>query len=227
MEQAMSGIAALLALAMGTVGPERSDWQGAVEPEASVSEATVQCGPERWVGEPGMRADRFVGAMTSECEAALAGSRGDVGRLQDRLSDATLRENEIHAGPIEETYEGLPSVRFDLTSRRTELGESLVLRLDLHLASDDLSRLVFDSLSTKIEGGGNAQYLKRLDTRMAVDRASDDGRFRFAMTNAVEVEKPWYAPTGIFVSKLKEGLREQYLSRRNAWVNQLADQLAR
>ncbi len=219
MEQSIAGLAALLALAMGTVGP--------VEPKWQESTASIQCGLETWVGEPGMRGNRFVGAITSVCEAVLASSRGDVGRLQDRLSDAALRENEVHQGPIDETYEGLPSIRMDLTSRRTEMGENLVLRLDLHLASDDRSRLVFDSLSTKIEGSGNAQYLKKLDTRMEVSRASEEGRFRFATTHAVQIEKPWYAPTGVFVSKLKGGLREQYLSRREAWVNQLADQLAR
>ena len=172
-----------------------------IEP-MTVGDLTAQwtCADPQWVNEPGMVNDQFVGILSNECTIEAPNTERNMKGAQDFFIETTNKSRVIHKGPVDETYESLPSKYYDVTVR-DQGEEEVVVRQDVHLATDLKTRVIYDMKSTSIEGSGLAGYLRFVATRIQVDGA---GPLKVRVRNEVRVEKPWYAPEGIFVSKSKE-----------------------
>ena len=59
--------------------------------------------------------------------------------------------------------------------------------------------------TTKVEATGRAKQTRLVFYNDKI-KIGKNNQFRVKITEETHVEKPWYAPSGIFLDKVKEGL---------------------
>jgi hypothetical protein len=169
-----------------------------------------------------MAGSTLSGEFGAEC--VVSGTAGGgLPSLDSYLVAQAALSTEVHAGPTPEAWDGLPSTAFDVTNRM-EGKDGVTVRSDLHVATDGETRLRFDALSKKVEGSGNAGYIRRIDIGLEV-RPESAGTWRFQLVNGIDVKKPWFAPTGMFKSEVDKSVRAQFATSRDDLMPKLADQL--
>jgi len=128
----------------------------------SVRNVEWQCEKPVWTAGPLMDGEMFKGALTAPCVFKGHGG-GSFLKLRLVLNDWLVAEaTAVHAGPIDETYQGMPSTYFDVTVS-TKNPNVQGVRMDVHIAGDDVSHLLINNFSKQIIATGTGKYLKRLD----------------------------------------------------------------
>ncbi|MBI3543659.1 MAG: hypothetical protein HY075_10345 [Deltaproteobacteria bacterium] len=181
------------------------------------------CSNPYWVGSHEVRGGMFAGQLETTCLVEGATGKGLVS-LNSRLLKSAVHDVVVHEGPVAETYEGLHGYRFDVTEK---LGKSdpLYLRQNIHVATDERTRLVYASLSSAIRGTGFAEYLKQMDTRLDVKPAESAGSYQIRMRSRLRAERPWYAPSDVFRAKVESIALEKFSFARATILPTLANAL--
>ncbi|HAR43082.1 MAG TPA: hypothetical protein DCS07_10720 [Bdellovibrionales bacterium] len=180
------------------------------------------CQPAEWLSTPELKNGIFTAALTSECTVGAPGGR--VLNLDQYLLDRVGQGTTIHEGPISETYADLPSIRYDLSMRLENDGNPVTIRSDVHFATDRKDRFVYASASKDIEATGTASYLKKVTERVEVT-AQPESQFRFSVSSSIEVEQPWYAPSGAFKSQTTKSFVSNFQSARDQRVPHWGEKL--
>jgi hypothetical protein len=182
------------------------------------------CGAVAWTPNSGLNGALFDGGLVSDC--TVKGTKGTgFPTLQDFVVRKVTSESRVNAGPNSETYVGLPGVKYDVTLTIKSSQGDVELRQDVHIATDNVNRLVFDSFSTDVSGTGYAEYLKRLDVTIDVIKTAKAGTYTIHVGNATQIEKPWFAPEGMFLEKIKPAMEQKFREIRDQVVPQIADNL--
>lgn len=181
----------------------------------SLANSGYTCQAPSWDTEPKAKGGSiYVAAMSTRCKLQPK-LGGDFGKLQAFSIQQLKARGQILTGPIDENFEGLPSqfIHYKLPIKTAKL--EVTMWQDIHLATDGTSKFVSVTRSTKIQGKGNAEYLKKGDTRVVITKSSTRGEDIAELEFYTEVEKPWFAPEGIFISKLKEMVPSQFAEVRD------------
>lgn len=178
-----------------------------------------------WTDPPVVQNDLFKGTLFVECEfKALSG--GGFPQLRDYLLETIVNESqEVHAGPIEETYEGLPSTYYDTTTVFEEDGSTAAIRGEFHVATDEIEHLINDYLSKKISGSGMAGYVKKADLRSDVFVTDTDQWYRIEASAHTEIERPWYVPGSIFKDEVIKKIETEVENRKEEIINEVANNI--
>src|SRR4051794_15366900 len=92
------------------------------------------CTQPQWLGNPGMNGrGNLEATLPSSCRITLD-SAGSIATLNGALIQYLTTENQVNSGPFQETYQGMPAVRYDLTNTSVENGYKTVMRLDTYMA---------------------------------------------------------------------------------------------
>lgn len=173
------------------------------------------CQAPSWETEPKAKGGSiYMAAMSTRCKLQPK-LGGDFGKLQAFSIEQLKARGTILSGPIDENFEGLPSqfVQFKLPIKTAKL--EVTMWQDIHIATDGTTKFVSSTRSTKIQGKGNAEYLKKGDTRVVITKSSTRGEDIAELEFYTEIEKPWFAPEGIFISKFKEMVPDQFAEVRD------------
>ncbi len=163
--------------------------------------------------------------LSTLCNITLE-NLGDLTELETYFLNWISKEFEIHATIESETPQGLFEKRFKVTATTVENGDQVSIRQVLTLLSDKKSFLKLDSESKSIKGSGNTIYLKSNRYTYEVSQDSvDSKKFSLKASLVVQVEKPWYAPEGIFVSHVKEGVRVSFVQKIEKLIQPLGTEL--
>jgi hypothetical protein len=181
---------------------------------------------------------RLEATITASCTIKVSSPSGIAALNQNILKTIPLG-NTVYSGPTPEEYQGMASTYFDVSNKSTEGGNTVIARFNIHVATDSNTKLLETWTSQSISGTGNSQYLKVLNfqeevTRDArgigpeeeiVDPAESSDSFQFKITQSLELEKPWYAPKELFISKAKEGILSDFVTTANKDAETVAEQL--
>jgi len=185
------------------------------------------CEAPKWAGSPGIDQGYFKGTLKMNCQfTAINGAGFDNLRTYLMKKVTTAPEVvKVHSGPTDETYLNMPSVKYDVTVIAARGEDALTIRQDAHLATDSMTRMVLDTVSTQAWGEGYGQYIKRLNVGLDVGATKSASLYTTVLSTRTVVEKPWYAPTGMFESKVKEAMIDKMTQAGEVVSIELAQQL--
>lgn len=190
------------------------------------------CSAPKWVREPSRDSSTQGGnnfhaaSLESTCRIQPR-LGGDLARLKTFSLEELKSRGTILSGPDDEIFEGLPGerlpgshVRYMLPIKTAEV--ELTLWQDIHIATDGTSVWVSSTRSTRIQGKGDAAYVRKADTEVVIRHSGPGLEDEARITFYTEVQKPWYAPEGVFVERLKETLPAQFADMRDQAALQAA-----
>lgn len=179
--------------------------------------AGVQCDDARWTQEPKITDGLFTAAIVSDC-TVTAEDGGGLAKLDQYLLAETVKE-EVLGGPFAETFQDLPSVRYDIRSTRTIESvfgtDTVSVRSDARVATDRRTKLLQEAVSKEISGTGNFQYMRKLDYGVRVFPVGD-GTYKVEVWNVLHVKKPSLVPSGFFRDKVAEAMANEFRKTRDA-----------
>lgn len=212
-------ISALFAL-VTTISP----FEPVDRPVVVESSAQWACQPEQWTSGPGLVNGQFRGTLTTDCVVTGATREGLLS-LENFWLGEIKRAAQVHKGPVEETYRGLPSVMYDVTVEYPTDEKPVRIRQNAHVATDKKTRTLYSTESTKIQGPGMASYLRKLDVAIETWPMSDKGGYLVRLTNTVHIDKPWYAPGGVFKNEAEQAAKEQFIKIMGDIMPQISSSL--
>jgi len=187
-----------------------------------------KCGEWRWESEPAETDRIFEARIEMECDidAPLGSS---LARVREEMLATLHRTRKVHAGPDVVTESGLSGVRYDVTIALKDADEGVRVREEAIIASDDRSRLIYQTRSKEISANGMAAYLRRLAFRAEVRRrdaaAGETAGYRVKLWNLVAIERPWYALGVMFRSIAKGKVRDKFEKVRAELLPRIAESL--
>jgi hypothetical protein len=183
--------------------------------------ASWTCSNEAWVSPPVVHKGVLTGSMESTCILKDAPG-GGLSALFKHLTQL-IERGQVHDGPIAETFYGLPGVRYDVTEK---MGKKTIIHVHeiAHLATDGSVRLVYTTASLGVEASGMAGYIKKMNKTLEVE-LQDDGTYRVHIMSEMAVDKPWYAPEGLFVDKATSLAHQKFREVRGLVIPDVAAHL--
>ncbi len=164
--------------------------------------------------------------MVADCTASGEGL-GNVRTLYWSWIEHLQSTQEVHRGPVATKFKRLPGVRFDVVQKiKDDHNDPIFLRVDAHVVSDHSSRFIYSTRSKEVMGKGNSGLVKKMDISVSVTKDSDKpNTYRFRLQDALAVERPWYAPPGIFLSELSRQSLEGFSRTRDRLMTDLVSRM--
>ena len=180
-----------------------------------------ECQAPVWVKNPQWKqGDLYLAEIRANC--VIHPQRGgDFNQLAAFAVDQIKKQATVHKGPVSEIFEGMPAQYFDATVA-IHSKDSVTIRQNVNIATDATSKFVSSSESTNVQGTGYGEYLKRLDSRLEVLSANSVTDHPAQVSFYAEVEKPWYAPEGMFLDEIQKRVPDQFAKVRDRLVSDLA-----
>ena len=172
---------------------------------------TWTCGESTWNEEP--RLDE--GVFRSQLSGLCLVKEGRPGRLKNlsQFIKADIESSgvlQIHEGPISISYQGLSAVKYDVTDDLRSEGSPASIRQSLIFATDEKTKMIYHTNSTKVQGKGMASYLRQVELLAEVEPTLEPGVYLFKFMNRIEVERPWFAMPFIFEPIAKKTAIEKF-----------------
>jgi hypothetical protein len=222
-------VTALVAAISGMVGTQNhfdfsfdTTQQGPLPPPTTPVKYT--CKKPTWPEKPRMSDGRLYATIQATCEFDTIAGTGYV-TLEKYLHEKIQREAfKINKGPISEVYENLDSHFYDVTVKAVgkKSSNTTTIRSDSHIATNFEDKLLFATLSTKIDGEGTSGYLKRLNIKSYVVSTPSALRYEITLTSHFELDKPWFIPGSTFKSEVKSRLEEEIPKQEGAIIQEIA-----
>lgn len=209
--------------------------------------AKWNCTEPKWISPPTYSSGLLKAAQESTCEISETTGHG-FQSLEKFIAVFTESSLKKHAGPVHETYLGLPSVFYDVTqswgfhSKKdwdqigppdlndtpgSETWDNTEIRSEIHIATDNADQLWYVSESKKTVGTGNGAYVKKVDFKAHVTVLSATAPIAYSIwiENLNHISKPWYAPPGKFIDEAKKQATLNFKRQRDTLVPQVAASL--
>ncbi|MEN9723256.1 MAG: hypothetical protein RJB38_1242 [Pseudomonadota bacterium] len=181
----------------------------------------MTCQKPQWLKRPQPKSGSiYLASMSAEC-LVYPELGGDFEKLRAFSIEQLRSRSTIERGPVDVTFEGLPSKYLDVTVKISGKNATTI-RQDVNLATDQHTKFVSSSLSRRIDGTGYGAYLKKVDTRVDVTKTEVKTEDRVVVTFYSEVEKPWYAPEGVFLSEIESRVPGEFAKLRDQVVGEMA-----
>jgi len=186
----------------------------------------VVCEQRMWNPVPKMDSGHLKGGMSVRCKV-YGRNGGGFSTLKKHLEVRTRNSaDKIYRGPVEESYKKMPSVYYDVGMTVDTTSGRVVMRQDVHIATDGVQTLVFDYYSTKMSGTGNAKYLRKGDAGFTLDRLSNEpGFYSIYLWSYFSVKKPGFAPTGYFIKEVKSAMNQEFANQSSEMLKEIVDNL--
>lgn len=162
------------------------------------------CESPVWESEPARLASGNYGAEISAVCTIHPTLGGDLAKLESYVLMQFQQRGSIRVGPIDETFETLPSKYLEVEVQQAGKDFSARIINDVHIATDLTQELRLSTRSKKIIATGYAEYVKRIDTRMELATATAPGEHLAKITVMGEVAKPWFVPEGTLLSEARK-----------------------
>lgn len=186
------------------------------------------CVASEWLKEPAYERSLLSGTIGITCKIEGRAQVGLPG-LKAHLHEKVRAESkEILEGPIDEVYADLPSQRYLGVVEITSSNNSVWMKQEAHIASNDVSQVKFATFSKEIRGDGYARYLKvanagfNLDTEAEI---TDPQLHTVAFWADFTVEKPFLIPGGVFKNQVVESVENGFQEQITSFAAEVRDNL--
>lgn len=170
------------------------------------ADTDFRCDPSYWVTEPEFIDDTFRGTREAKCYPKLTKSVQDI---STDLRKDLESNNKILSGP---------STSGDTTTYIV-LDESEDLKITENISSTiKENSLIWDIASTKIEGSGTNGYLRKVEASAKVTK---EVGYMVVYKNTVWVERPWYAPVGLFKGMAADKFEGKFEEAKDKFLRKL------
>lgn len=187
-------------------------------------QAEYSCSSLYWSVPPRISDGHFIGTVDGDCE--LEGLTGEgIPALRAHLINQIPQDmQEIHAGPIAGSYEGLPSSNYDATLVRISNGEPVHIRGNTYIAGDD-NRIknVFESSSISADGSG--KYVKHMNARADIEATDISNWYRLQSSQVLKVKKPSGMSSRSFKAQMIEEAEKALRDKLDHIVDDMAAHL--
>lgn len=199
-----------------------------VEPVKDQPKIEFNCSEVRWLNGSGMQGKNFDGTVEVDCTFKAIHGGGFV-ELNRYLLDQAVHAPEVkqvHAGPISETFEKMPSTYYDVTTLMgKEDGDSALIRQDMHIATDLAARLAAASVSKSIQATGNAKYIKKYDLWSDIRSTSTKGQYTAKVRAHAIMEKPWFLGNDAFENLIRDQVKKKAEETERKVIEEVAQHL--
>jgi hypothetical protein len=203
------------------LGIAMSGWLGTGNVSAP-RDAVYQCQDPQWTSGPTVTDGEFHGTLTVDCTFTGTGGDGYTGLQQFLIQQTTQTAQQINSGPTQETYDGLPSTAYGITTEMTSGSMSVTTTGTAHFATDGKQQLVLAFISSEVDGQGDAQYLKSISDSETVTNGASAEQFAVHSENSFVVEKPSFAPVGIFEKQVEQKIEDAVPDQEKQMINEVA-----
>lgn len=187
------------------------------------------CQNVRWADAPHMKENRAVGKMLAECTLEDAPT-ASLGSLYDSWLAYLKMNHEVISDPTPDNHDRISGLKLDLVEQiRDEGNGPLTIRKNAEVQSDRRNQFTYSSHSKAIEGSGNAALLRKLDTQIRITRTTEPStrknRILLTYSDQLAIERPWYAPDGIFLSEIERRSLKDFERARERLTTQILERI--
>lgn len=184
-----------------------------------------ECETPVWTAAPEVKKGMFYGTIEVTCLV-----RGEHGggfpHLKTHMEEYLLDNVEtVHAGPTSVKYEELPSVFYDVTMLFASGDNEVRARGENYIGSDDTSVLVYDFFSKEIDASGMAGYMKKVNIEATAKSTESENWYAVTVSGLMEVEKPWFAPSGTFKKQIVSEIEKQVEAKKEEVITEVANNI--
>ncbi|MFZ9595137.1 MAG: hypothetical protein ACO3A2_03575 [Bdellovibrionia bacterium] len=184
-----------------------------------------RCEPSEWLAPATLEDGIFVANLSMNCVVDVS-SDSVIEQMHLGIRSLLMKERILHEGPKPVEVEGISGYSYDTTIKLKEGQDELSIREDVILANQK-NRIIYRTRSRDIQAPGLASYLSQVSFGADIRRKTQDPRLQIALTNRVEVKRPWYALAPIFfviakntsISKFNEA-RDQLMTKLIRFLSQ-------
>ena len=181
------------------------------------------CAAPEWLEEPVVKNNIFDGLLQVICEFKGQSGGGFPELEQYNIDTLVAQAQTIHQGPTPETYAGLSGTYFDATVVIESGDDTVTIRGDHHIATDEESVLVYDSNSTKVVGTGMASIIRNVFVGMEIVSLPEKPEwYRGCVQGRLNAEKPFFVPSSTFKTELKKALETKIEEYKERVVEEIA-----
>ncbi len=195
----------------------------AANPHTGRNLERVDCDASRWQNPPQVVDKVFRGTLEMRCRITTA-TNGDYGKLADTFIRELEEQQQVHMGPTEKTFEGLPGVTYDVTMTINEEGMKWV-RSNTFIGTDGESRFVVSSESTKISATGLASNVIKMDNAARVQRDTTPGMHIVDIRTTANVRKPGIIGVATFKNIVIEQMKSQMQKKTPETLQAISDSM--
>jgi hypothetical protein len=143
--------------------------------------------------------------------------------LAESLKTHLIQTRTLHAPIAETVWENLPAWSLD-TTVQPDLNTPLRIREKVLLAAHPSERLHYATQSQSIEAEGLSGYLKSVS--FSLDLKKGEGQnYSLELSNSIQVEKPWYALSFLFVPIARSKAIEKFEEAERRILTELTEHL--
>jgi hypothetical protein len=171
------------------------------------------------------RDDQFHSTIGTFC--LIVGRKGGgFVSLETRMEQEVKENTEtLHAGPESVAFMNLPGHKWDITTLIETQKSKVRIRQDAYVATDLKSALAFATRSKKVWADGLAGYIRKFDITIHVSATEVPGTYRARLENTLDMERPWYMPSGAFSDQLKSTVWREFDKVQAQLVPEIANNL--
>lgn len=183
------------------------------------------CAEAKWTHDPSLEDGIFISSLGADCTIEKSPeAKPTITNLVTYIRELIQTTRTVHDAPTEEVVNGMQSLKFDTTSIVKDDGSPIEIR-EVVTLSWNAQGLTYSTTSKDVKASGMAGYLKKVDFLAEVRAAAEIGKFKVRMTNAVTVERPWYAFAPIFFAIAKGVARDKFDIARDKILPDLVSHL--
>lgn len=182
---------------------------------------SVECKNPTWKYTPVVQDSLFKGSLLMDCK--LKGIKKPALNKIKNYFAIELKAPKLEITKLNKKLD-VPVQFNSQIIRETENGPLImdVQNRIVHFSSNFL-RTVFET--SKIKAKGRAKFTKKIKRTITVTKINKKGEYLLRLVEEAHVKKPWYAPKGIFTSKVKEGIIDSLNKRFRIKAQTILDKI--
>jgi hypothetical protein len=174
---------------------------------------------------PSLQDGLYHSEVQGEC--GLEGVRGNqIPALARAIHSDLTTHRVVHSETRAVQRAGAEGALLDTTLSLRD--EKLTLRESVFLATPQENRLIYETESKSIEGSGPAGYLKSLRfSAVVLPSVAENSPYAIRFTNAISVERPWFAIPFLFKSIAENAALEKFAVAQTRVMTLLTTELSK
>lgn len=184
------------------------------------------CSVVQWVKPANFENDGHLrGQADVQCDLSGATGAGFPG-LEAYLRESFLKQvTHVYSGPVRGSYDSLPATAWDVDLGLTFSGKPATARELMTLATDERTRLVSYLKMAHLSGTSYDDYIKSFDFTLDIAAVPVHSNYHGTLSVAIDLTKPWYAPSGVFQSEVVKAVEGAVTNYRDTLISELQNHL--
>lgn len=162
----------------------------------------------------------YVFVVSTEC--TLENTTVDTQKIKDVFFDkiSNYEKIEVKSSDSSASRDGFYGYKLEIKETRNTSHGDLKIYSDSYIMDDKDKNFIYNVVSSKIKGDGNAANTKYESQDLTGTQS--ESTYNVLYTKTLKIEKPWYAPEGMFVDAVKKDVGpdvKRNAERYSTWIS--------